>query len=267
MSNGGTQHIEFDAATLTSVHARRTFLNRLAMAAGATALSPLIMKGFGINEMLAAQSGACGATEPNLTDTDILNYALTLEYLESTYYLRAVGTAALPAGADVAALDPEGNGAPGTVAGLSGVVAPAPATFNVTAFVTAVRDHEIQHVLGLQAALAANALARNTFTFDFGTSFDSAANFLATAVVLEDTGVSAYLGQAGNIDDKTTILGTAGAILGVEAEHASTFRLLTAQPVVPNDAAFEVPQTSAQVLAAVTATGFITGAPTLPFPK
>ncbi|HEX5385084.1 MAG TPA: ferritin-like domain-containing protein [Gemmatimonadales bacterium] len=267
MSDGGTRHIVFDPAALQTVHARRTFLSRLAMAAGATALSPLIMKGYGINEMLAAQAAACNTSEDvNLTDTDILNYALTLEYLESTYYLRAVGTASLPTGATVAGIDPDGSGAPGTVPGLSTTTPPAPASFDVVTFVTAVRDHEISHVLGLQAALSANALARSGFSFDFKNSYDSAANFLSTAVVLEDTGVSAYLGQAGNIDD-TAILATAGSILGVEAEHASTFRLLTSQTVTPDNAAFDTPMSSAEVLAAVQATGFITAAPQLPFPK
>lgn len=257
-----TIDIDIDAVALQTPDARRHFLSRLAMAAGAFALAPLIMNGMGITGLLHAQG--TGETEPNLTDQDILNYALTLEYLEATFYLRADNGGSLPTGATIAAIDPDGNGAPGNVPGLSSVVAPAPSTLNVASFFRTVRNHEITHVLALQGALGANALARSAFAFNFGTAFDSAANFMTTAQALEDTGVTAYLGQAGNLDVVAT-LGTAGAILGVEAEHAATVRLIRGQPVTPADSAFDTAKTSAQVL--VVAQGFITQAPTLPFPK
>ncbi len=263
MSTDGTRII-FDAEALESIDARRRFLSQVAMAAGAVALAPMILRGHGITELLA--QGVDGETEPNLTDTDILNYALTLEYLEATFYLRADSGGTLPGGAAIADIDPDGTGVPGTVAGgLGGITPPAPATFSVADFVRAVRDHEITHVQALQAALAANALVRTDFSFDFPGAFDSASNFLNTALVLEDTGVTAYLGQAGNIDDASVVLPTAGAILGVEAEHASTFRLLLALPVTVEDAAFDTPKTSAEVVAA--AGPFITSMPPLPFPK
>ncbi len=254
------RRIDFDPKELDSVAARRRFLGNVAIAIGAIGLVPMIRRGAGVGELLA-QSG--GETEPGLSDTDILNYALTLEYLEATFYLRADNGGSLPSGATIAMIDPDGNGAPGSVPGLSSKMAPAPASFSVPTFVRAVRDHEITHVLALQSALGAMALPRNQFAFDFGNAFDSTANFLATAQVLEDTGVTAYLGQAGNLDN-LSILGTAGTILGVEAEHASTFRLLNAMPVSPEDGDFDSPATSSQVLAA--AGGFITSAPTLPFP-
>ena len=252
--------IHFDRKELGTVAERRRFLGSIAIAIGAIGLVPMIRRGAGVGELLA-QSG--GETEPGLSDTDILNYALTLEYLEATFYLRADSGGMLPNGAILDALDPDGNGAPGTVPGLSSRMAPAPASFDVATFVRAVRDHEIVHVLALKSALGANALPREEFAFDFGTAFDSAANFLATALVLEDTGVAAYLGQAGNLDN-VGILGTAGSILGVEAEHAAAFRLLNGQPVSPGDGDFDPPATSSEVVAA--AGGFITTAPALPFP-
>ena len=59
--------------------------------------------------------------------------------------------------------------------------------------------------------------------FDFkGTNTDMT-KFMATAQVLEDTGVAAYLGQVGNIKSKK-ILGAAGSILPVEARHAGWIR-------------------------------------------
>ena len=260
MSNAPAHRIRFAPDELESPEQRRRFLGSIAMAVGAIGLAPLVMRGHGIVNLLG-QSG--GETEPGLSDTDILNYALTLEYLEATFYLRADNGGTLPNGATIAALDPDGNGAPGTVPGLSSRMPPAPATFSVPTFVRSVRDHEIIHVLALQSALGAGALPRAAFAFDFGDAFDSTANFLATATVLEDTGVTAYLGQAGNLDS-VAILGTAGSILGVEAEHAGAFRLLTGMPVSPNDADFDTPATTTQVLAG--AGGFITDAPALPFP-
>lgn len=262
MSTDTQQQVVFDAETLATTDARRRFLRDLAIAAGAVAVAPFVMKGFGITELLHAQD-LSGETEPGLSDTDILNYALTLEYLEATFYLRSDNTSPLPMGATIEQIDPDGMGLPGTVPGLDAVTPPPPATFDVVQFNRAVRDHEIIHVLTLQGALGAEALARADFAFSFPGAFDSADAFLATAQTLEDTGVSAYLGQAGNIDD-TGILGTAGSILGVEAEHAATFRLLNGDTVTPGNADFDEGRTSAEILAI--AGPFITAAPPLPFP-
>jgi len=257
-----TNEVVLDLQELGDVGGRRHFLSRLAVVAGAAALAPMILDGHGISSMLHAQS-ASGQTEPNLTDTNILNYALTLEYLEATFYLRADSGGALPTGATIANIDPDGAASPGTVPGLSSFTAPAPATFNVPTFVRTVRDHELIHVVALRSALGASALNRTAFRFNFGSAFSSTRAFLETALVLEDTGVTAYLGQAGNLDVVTT-LGTAGSILGVEAEHAAAFRVLLGLPVTVDDGAYDTARTTTQVLAA--AGPFITAAPALPFP-
>lgn len=262
MAHRLTTDIVLDPHELTDAAGRRHFLSRLALAAGAAALAPMILDGHGISSLLHAQS--TGETEPNLTDTDILNYALTLEYLEATFYLRADRGGSLPTGATIANIDPDGAAAPGSIPGLSAFTAPAPATFSVPTFVRAVRDHELIHVVSLRSALGDAALDRTAFRFDFGNAFSTTQTFLNTALVLEDTGVSAYLGQAGNLDIVST-LGIAGSILGVEAEHAATFRLLLGLPVTVDDGAYDTPRTSTQILAA--AGPFITAAPTLPFPR
>ena len=262
MASNSSRIITLDTDELNDTSGRRGFLSKLAVVAGAAALAPMIMDGYGITGMLHAQS--TGETEPNLTDTDILNYALTLEYLEATYYLRADAGGTLPTGATIANIDPDGNASPGTVPGLSTFAAPSPSTLNVAAFIRVVRDHEITHVVALRTALAANALARGSFRFNFGSSYASAASFLATSMALEDTGVTAYLGQAANLDVVAT-LGTAGSILGVEAEHAAAIRTILGMPATVSNGAFDSPKTSAQVL--VVAGGFITASPPLPFPK
>lgn len=247
--------IEFDADNLRTQEQRRGFLGKLAIAAGAVALGPMIMRGEKFGGVLQAQSPACDfpaltgwAPSEALTDFQILNYALVLEYLEATFYLRAEGRGKLPMGATVAAIDPDGMGRPGRVPGLASVRPPLPATFNVMQFVRTVRNHEIQHVLFLQNALGALALPRSLFEFDFGNAFTSAEAFLAVAQVLEDVGVTAYLGQVGNIDD-TDILAAAGSIAGVEGEHAAAFRLINRAPITPNNAAFDMRRTSAEVIA------------------
>ncbi|MFN2432224.1 MAG: ferritin-like domain-containing protein, partial [Gemmatimonadota bacterium] len=212
MITGIKRLITIDPEKLQTPTGRRSFFAEIAVAAGAVSLAPAILRGLnprGRAWALAAQQG--GETE-DLTDIEILQYALTLEYLEATFYLRGDNASPLPGGATIAQIDPDGNGLPGTVTGLAAVTPRAPATFSVPTFVRAVRNHEIEHVLFLQGALGAAALPRAEFEFTFppGT-FDSADAFLTLAQTLEDTGVTAYLGQVPNIDS-VDILVDAGTI-------------------------------------------------------
>ncbi|MEP6779216.1 MAG: ferritin-like domain-containing protein [Gemmatimonadaceae bacterium] len=256
------REFSFDAVAMQNAHGRRRFLANLAVAAGAIALAPLIERGAGIGHIIRAQ--VSGESEPNLSDNDILNYALTLEYLEATFYLRGDSAGTLPTGAAIAALDPDGNATPGTVAGLAGMTFPSPSTQSIPTFFRAVRDHEITHVLTLQNALGNAALSRSAFKFNFGTAYSSAANFMNTAMALEDTGVSAYLGQVGNLE-ALSILSTLVTIQTVEAEHAASIRVALGQAVIAGDVATDTPKTTTQVL--TVANAFITQAPALPFPK
>jgi hypothetical protein len=160
------------------------------------------------------------------SDTDILNFALTLEYLEAAFYAEAVSKGAL-------------NG-------------------ETKVFAKVVAGHEAAHVTTLKGALGTHAVAKPKFDFK-GTTADQA-KFEATAEVLEYTGVSAYLGQVGNITSKK-VLGAAGAILPVEAWHAAwiaDIRRHGAKPY-PAPAAFAAAKTKAQILTAVNGTGFIVG--------
>ena len=163
------------------------------------------------------------------SDIAILNFALTLEYLESAFYTEAVQEGKL--------------------------------TGETKRFATVVSQHEASHVTFLKAVLGAKAVAKPTFDFK-GTTADMAM-FQATADVLENTGVHAYLGQVPNIKAKPVLVG-AGRILPVEARHAAWIRDIrfaggTTSPTTPAPGAFEDGFTKAQILAAVKATGFITG--------
>ncbi|MGI8420715.1 MAG: ferritin-like domain-containing protein [Gaiellaceae bacterium] len=174
--------------------------------------------------VLGAFAGPASAATAN--DVAIANFALTLEYLESAFYAEALKMGAL-----------------------SG---------RTLRFAKIVAAHEATHVAALQKTLGSAAVAKPSFNFR-GTTEDQA-KFEATSMVLEDTGVAAYKGQAPLIDT-TAILNAALAIHTVEARHASWIRHILG--VSPAPAAFDQPKTKAQVLAAVKGTNFIVGSPAM----
>ena len=164
---------------------------------------------------------ASGKTKKSAAnDVKILQYALTLEYLEAAFYKEAVSGGVV-------------NGE----------------TLDAAKIVSA---HETTHVKTLKKALGKAAVKEPKFDFQ-GTTMDQT-KFIATASVLEDTGVAAYLGQAGNIFNPA-VLAVAGSILTVEARHASRFRQLNGESFAP--LAFDKPKSMAAVLKAVKKTGFI----------
>jgi rubrerythrin len=157
-------------------------------------------------------------------DVEILNYALTLEYLEAAFYDEAIR-----------------NGR------LNGVTA---------RFAEVVAAHENAHVDALKAALGSKAASAPRF--DFKGTTNSADSFMSTAQTLEDAGVAAYQGQADRIKS-AEVLASAGAILAVEARHAAWIRHIIGSggSPVPAPAAFSEPMSMQQILDAVDQTGFI----------
>ena len=158
-------------------------------------------------------------------DVAILNYALTLEYLEAAFYADAISK--------------------GELSGES------------AAFAQVVGAHEQAHVDTLKGVLGAKA--GKAPKVDFGDATGKG-KFLRTAMALEDLGVSAYQGQAGKIKSKD-VLASAGAILAVEARHAAWVRDIIGggKGVNPAPEAFSAPKDMAAVLDAVKATGFLKG--------
>jgi hypothetical protein len=170
--------------------------------------------------LLGLDPAVAGAKPSGKQDIAILNFALTLEHLEATFYARALKSGAL--------------------------------TGELLLFAQVVAGHERQHVLALKKVLGRNAVKAPKFNFR-GTTED-AAQFTATAQVLEDTGVSAYKGQAPRLKS-VAVLKAALAIHAVEARHAAWIRDIAGTPPAPD--AFDTPLSMKQVLAAVAKTKFI----------
>jgi hypothetical protein len=203
-----------EAAEQVDGHTRTAFLRKAAVGTGA------IVGGGAVLGALPAIASAGVAK----SDVAILQFALTLEYLEAAFYAEAVSKNKL-------------NGETKT-------------------FARVVAQHEEAHVAFLKSALGRSAVKKPKFNFH-GTTSDQS-KFEATAQALEDTGVSAYLGQVGNIKSKK-ILGAAGSILPIEARHAAWIRDIRGNGNNPKPApsAFEASRTKRQVLAVVASTKFI----------
>lgn len=164
---------------------------KLAMAALPFALGSMFKKAYG---------------QSTTTIVGVLNYALTLEYLEAEFYTQGAAAPGLvPAGAPMGAI-------------------------------TTIRDHENAHVTLLKntiVALGGTAVAKPVFDFSAGngsgngpfkTVFTDYGLFLAVAQTFEDTGVRAYKGQAANLMSNNDVLTAALNIHSVEARHASHIR-------------------------------------------
>lgn len=133
---------------------------------------------------------------------DVLNFALTLEYLEDDFYKA-------------------GLAAQGLIPG------------NARTVFAQIGKHETAHVQLLRSVLGANAVAKPTFDFTargaFPDVFTNYQTFLALAQGFEDTGVRAYKGQAGNLISDNGTLTVALQIHSVEARHASQVRRMRNQ--------------------------------------
>lgn len=130
-----------------------------------------------------------------VTDTDILQYALTLEHLEDNFYHTFLNK--------FSQADFKKAGYPDWV----------------RSRIAQVAEHEAQHVALLSGALGAAATQPCTYNFDSVTDVNS---FLATATLIENVGVSAYLGAASSITEPAYVT-VAGSILTTEARHQAWF--------------------------------------------
>jgi hypothetical protein len=130
--------------------------------------------------------------------SDILNFALLLEYLEAEFYVKGLDAGIIPAGA------------------------PEKVFMQIS-------KHETQHVEFLKKALGGAAIEKPEFDFTakgMFKPFSSYGQFLILSQAFEDTGVRAYKGQAGNLTGGGDLLTAALQIHSVEARHAARVRRL-----------------------------------------
>lgn len=200
MSNGNMAASELAAVEIHGMD-RGAFVMRSALAVGTVygvaAVGPFVGRAL-------AESG----------DVGILNFALTLEYLEADFYTE------------------------GLKLNLRS---------EVEQFAKLAGEHEQQHVEALIATvkkLGGTPVKKPTFEFPISNE----ASFLELAQTLEDTGVGAYNGAAPAIESKE-VLAAAGSIVQIEARHAAVIRLLN--DATPAPAAFDEALMESKVLAAV----------------
>ncbi len=185
----------------------------------------------------AAVTSALHAQTQAVTDLDVLNFALTLENLEATFYtqgLKQFSSSDFSSGNFVLNL--------GNTQGQFGDATSG----DVYAYLYLVRDHEQQHVRALTATitkLGGKPVPACTYNFGYKTVDD----FLNTAQVLENTGVMAYDGAAKLIKDPM-LRQTAATIATVEARHASYLNLITGMSPFPS--AFDQAKTMSEILTA-----------------
>jgi rubrerythrin len=225
--------VDVDGAVSEAAHevagdTRLGFLKRAGVAGGAVVGGGAVMSALAPSAFAARQKGRPPA-KFGKGDIGILNYALTLEYLEAAFY----------------------NGA--TAAKLT-------LTPQVDAFLKTVTADENAHVKFLKKALGSKAAREPKFNFAGANTSPEA--FMKTAQVLENTGVHAYLGQVLNIKNPAYVV-AAGSILTIEARHASVIGLLNeaspAGAMIAPDGPFDKPWTAGKVLKEVEATKFIAG--------
>lgn len=191
-----------DAEVYDKLDTRRSAMKNFANIGGKLALAAVPLA-FGS----MFKKAYAGSTSTKDTVIEILNYALTLEYLEAEFYVTGLAS-------------------PGLLTGI------------VTGSIQTISKHETAHVALLRSAIISlGGMPVNKPTFDFTAGmgsgngpfkdvFSNLDTFLAVAQTFEDTGVRAYKGRAAELVGGGDLLTTALRIHSVEARHAAHIRLL-----------------------------------------
>ncbi len=188
----------------------------------------------------AALSFSTGASAQTVTDNDVLNFALNLEYLEAQFYSYAANGVGLPAAQQT------GTGTQGGLVNPAGSTVARQVPFTdtlVSSYAKEIAADEVAHVAFLRTALGSAAVAQPQLNISggAGSAFAAAAtaagvpggstfdpyaddiSFLLGAFIFEDVGVTAYKGASPLITNKTFLEAAAG-LLAVEAYHAAIVR-------------------------------------------
>jgi rubrerythrin len=180
---------------------RGAFVMRAALAAGAVyggaAVGPVVRE--------ALAQGVTGEKPEGTGDLEVLNFALTLEFLEAKFYKQALEQ----------------------VDGMRG---------EVRELATEILDNEDEHVAALTALIKQlKGRPVSAPSVEFGNAFASERSFLALAETFEDTGVRAYNGAGSRIESRE-VLKAAGGIAQIEGRHAALIRLIQGHEITPDGA-------------------------------
>ncbi len=200
---------------------RRNFMAGLGLASASLAGASLL-SGCSTAGSANGSSGTVIAAGPS--ETDVLNFALNLEYLEASFYVNITQGTDLPSGLT--------TGQTGSVTN-----APGKLTFPtqlITDLINEIAYDELSHVSDLRTALGSLAVARPAINLA-AAGMVTASNYLTIARQFEDVGVTAYAGAAALLT--ATNLTYAAQILAVEAFHSGALRLLSIQTGAPYAAA------------------------------
>ena len=202
---------------------RKRFL-RMVGGAGATSFGAFVLAACGSSSKTESTASTAAAPATTSTassssssgDVAILNYALTLEYLEREFYAKVVASGFF--------------------------------TGKVGSLIKSFGSQEATHVEALKGAVSkmGGTPAENP---NGKFPIESATQVAGLAYTVKNLGAAAYLGQAGNIQSPE-VLATALAIHSVEARHASTLGTLVKKSLTP-DGAFAKPMDMSMVLAAI----------------
>lgn len=213
---------------------RRGFLQKIGMASAALAGSAAVAQTTG---------GGSGGGAGTITDVDILQFALNLEYLEAEFYTYATAGVGIDqySSSTESPIAITGSGNAGATSGGFAV------RFRGEVVLTGAVAQEIAaderaHVRLIRSALTAagiQPIAKPAIALDaLGIGFRTQEEFLVLARAFEDVGVSAYGAAAPLITDKT-ILGIAARILVAEAEHTGSIRTQIARLRIPTAPALD----------------------------
>jgi hypothetical protein len=191
----GTESHEPDSSVPGSVVGEAQGLSRGGMLWRVLAGLGAASAGGGVAAGLATGAGASALSARDVT---VLEFALTLEHLQAAFYADALSAGKL-------------SGEP-------------------RQFAQVVGAQEREHLTYLSHAVGRAAGTKQRFRF--GDAVTDQTRFLTTAVMLEETGLAAYNGQAGNLSP--TALASVGRVISVEARHASWARAMAGEQPAPN---------------------------------
>jgi rubrerythrin len=217
-------HRDSDAAIdeVSEDQASRAQFLKLAGGAGAAGAFAIFMAACGSDDKdssskTTAEKKSSGSAKGDLA---IVNYALTLEYLEEAFYAQAIASGEIK-------------------------------DKKVAELAKLIHSDEQEHVAALTATvkkLGGTPAAKPKTAFESVIS-GGATKILTTAATVENLGAAAYLGQAGNIKNKE-VLAAALSIHSNEGRHAAVLNQATGKSIVP-DGAFAKPASMDEVLKAV----------------